>query len=127
MATSIEYDPNRGIWTIIVKGELSVADIVAVSSTMYGSEEYVPGAPRLWDARGATAPVTVSGADLQLIVELPESIDPRTAGKVAVVVSRDLDYGMSRMYQAFAEKLPSNTRIFRDIAEAERWLLEEDS
>ena len=126
MPASIEHDRKTGIWRITIHGEISVADIVAVSSNLYGSDEYVVGAPRLWDARGVSGPVSIQGTDLQEIVNLPESGHLRSAGKVAVVVSRELDYGMTRMYQAFAEELPSSTRIFRDMAEAERWLLEED-
>jgi hypothetical protein len=45
--------------------------------------------------------------------------------KVAIVVDRDLDYGMTRMWQALVESYttsPDSTKIFRNRDEAVAWL-----
>jgi hypothetical protein len=43
-------------------------------------------------------------------------------GSCAIVVSRDILFGMSRVFLAFAEAQFANANVFRDLAEAEGWL-----
>jgi hypothetical protein len=43
-------------------------------------------------------------------------------GACAIVASRDALYGMSRMFEVFAEGLFAQTHVFRSREEAERWL-----
>ena len=43
---------------------------------------------------------------------------------VAVVAPRDLEYGLSRMWQVFVEENGWETMVFRLRTEAERWLQE---
>ena len=48
----------------------------------------------------------------------------RNGGRTAIVTGNDLEYGMSRMLEAFyeVEDMPFETQIFRDLDEARRWL-----
>jgi hypothetical protein len=41
---------------------------------------------------------------------------------VALVVSRDMDYGLARMYEAYSQDLPVQIRIFDELEEAESWM-----
>jgi hypothetical protein len=41
-----------------------------------------------------------------------------------VVVSRDLEFGMARMFEAFLAEGPVDMQIFRDPADASDWLAE---
>jgi hypothetical protein len=43
-------------------------------------------------------------------------------GSCAIVASRDVLFGMGRMFQVFAEQHFASSNIFRRIDEAERWL-----
>jgi hypothetical protein len=43
-------------------------------------------------------------------------------GACAIVASRDALFGMSRMFQVFTEGLFAASHVFRELAEAERWL-----
>jgi hypothetical protein len=43
-------------------------------------------------------------------------------GPTAVVADTDVFYGMARMYQLLAEFDGIAVGVFRDVAEAERWL-----
>jgi hypothetical protein len=40
----------------------------------------------------------------------------------AIVVSSELSYGLSRMFQMLHEESGENTEVFRDLSEARRWL-----
>ena len=48
----------------------------------------------------------------------------RKGGKTAIVTGNDLEYGMSRMLEAFyeAEDMQFETQIFRGLDEARKWL-----
>jgi SpoIIAA-like len=43
-------------------------------------------------------------------------------GACAIVASRDALFGMSRMFEVFAEGVFADTRVFREMDAAERWL-----
>ena len=44
------------------------------------------------------------------------------ARRIALVVSTDEAYGLMRMFQLTAENAPSTVRLFREYAEAARWI-----
>jgi hypothetical protein len=44
-------------------------------------------------------------------------------GACAIVANRDALFGMSRMFEVFAEGVFADTRVFREMDEAERWLV----
>jgi hypothetical protein len=78
----------------------------------------------LWDIRaGSLTRVTTAG--LRLIAErATELADRRRGGRTAIVCSTDVDYGLSRMFQTFAELLqaPVEFTVSKDIASAREWL-----
>ena len=45
---------------------------------------------------------------------------------VGTGVSTDVDFGVGRMYQVFSEHMPQETRVFREIDEARRWVAREE-
>jgi hypothetical protein len=40
---------------------------------------------------------------------------------VAIVVTHDVDYGVSRIYEMLASGLPTVVNVFRSVGEAEAW------
>jgi hypothetical protein len=45
-----------------------------------------------------------------------------TWGGIATVASRDALYGMTRVFQVFAEQVFAHAGVFRDLEEATRWI-----
>ena len=67
----------------------------------------------------------LSTSDLRMIVDRAGPFtDVRSGGQTAIVVTREVDFGLCRMFQAFAEmaEVPVAFLVARDIDEAERWL-----
>jgi hypothetical protein len=78
----------------------------------------------LWDFREGSL-ADLSRADLQRIVKRGAPFaDRRKGGRTAIVCSREVDYGLSRMFQSFAsvQHIPFEIKVFRDIQEARKWL-----
>lgn len=70
--------------------------------------------------------------DLRNAIDIPISSDEMTAiatyrvfdkeTRSAVVAEADFSFGMSRMYQALSGADPKKLKVFRDMANARRWL-----
>jgi hypothetical protein len=65
----------------------------------------------------------VPGSDVTRLAEAVAQRLPKI-NAVAIVVSKDLHYGMARKFQVFAEKGAAAIQVFRDLATARQWLAE---
>ena len=62
----------------------------------------------------------VTTAGVKALAQHPLVLAP--AARRAVVVPTDLGFGMARMYEMFAEPRGGAVRLFRDYAQARRWV-----
>ena len=108
----------------IAAGELSVEKIRTAFAARLEHPDYRPGMKVLWDCSKAT----LSSMSADEIWELAEfnnrRADTRGMGKSAIVVSKDGDFGVGRMFEFYACGLPWETAVFRDLESAMRWLEE---
>ncbi len=56
------------------------------------------------------------------LAEALESSRPRLDRKIAIIAPKDLPFGMSRVFAAHMQRLPSSYRVFRNEEEAFTWL-----
>lgn len=78
----------------------------------------------LWDFRAGSL-ASLGSEDLKNIVEQGKQFaDSRKGGRTAIVCSTDLDFGLSRMFQVYAETshVPFEISVFRNFDEAGAWL-----
>ena len=90
------------------------------SAALHESPDYYPDSPRIWDARETDPGQAIRPEDLRAISNLP--VAETTTGRIAIVVRRDIDFGMSRMFQAYQDLKPGSIQVFRDYAEASAWV-----
>ena len=82
----------------------------------------------LWDFRKGSMAQLLSG-DLERIADNAVlHSEKRAGGKTAIVVSRDLEYGLARVLDTLRDirKLPYQIEVFRSVEEANQWLDEEE-
>jgi hypothetical protein len=79
--------------------------------------------PQLIDSRDVEH--DLSPSDIPRLVELFAHLRAThgLSHRTALVVSTPMDFGMARMYGALAQKVHPDFSVFRDLAEAEAWLL----
>lgn len=72
------------------------------------------------------AQLDMSEDDLRYLAGFSKSARPDDApfGRTAIVAPRPLIFGLSRMYQIFAEDVPAASKVFTDMDEAVAWLCE---
>jgi hypothetical protein len=62
----------------------------------------------------------VSGSGLRAVAAA--LTDLKTIGKIAILVSRDVEFGLARMIEMLADESPTEIRVFRAEVDARSWL-----
>ena len=121
MEFSVKY--RGGFFDVKTSGDGELDKFGDLADAMFAYEEWKPGTPVLHDHTDLNSgPLTVD--DIRGIAQL--CADRRAqfgAGKLAVVVARDLEFGLARMWAVFAEdKWDVVSKVFRSREEAIAWL-----
>lgn len=107
----------------------TVVDEVDAEQVLSQILSFLTGEPTqlvLWDITVGSLE-RISSDDLWMIVKrVAPFADRRKEGQTAIVCLDDLDYGLSRMFQSFAEimQVPIEINVFRNLEKAREWLNE---
>lgn len=121
MPVRYEIDAERGRVHTRCTGEVTIEEVMA----HFGELAADPARPgRLDVLLDLTRTETIPSSDeigrvAEKVASLAGSI---RWGHCAVVASRDVLFGMGRVFQAFVDDQFSHTNVFRGLDEAERWL-----
>ena len=105
---------------------ITFAELMEVLKQFYEDD---PPLNILWDLRQGTA-VNLTYDHLGLIVDyVAKFSEKRKRGKTAFVVLRDVDYGIFRTMDTFADlkEVPLTLQAFHDYDEALQWLKNENA
>ncbi len=125
MQVNIKADHDNQLTIHTVTGEPSFQDSMATFKNFY---EGKPTQNVLWDFRKASL-ARISTKEIEAVLYyVQRHVEKRKGGKTAVLVSKNLEYGISRMVQALTEikDIPLKIEIFRSIEEAMQWLGKEE-
>ena len=116
----IDYtiDPARRLVLITLGPVYRVPDIRALGDALRADPAFSPEFSMLTDAR-ATETIEASSADLQSLA-VTSPFGP--GSKQAIVATRDVLFGMGRVYGVHAESMQRTAQVFRSRAEAVAWL-----
>ena len=106
-----------------VAGALTYAEQLAALQEFYDGN---PTANVLWDFRSIEGNrITIEELN-KIIVFIKRRESKRPHGKTALVSTTDLDFGLSRMSQTYADihNVPWQIRAFRSMDEAIKWIKE---
>lgn len=119
----VQIDRESAIALVDVGEASSAAGIIKAVEALFAHPGFVDGMDTIFDYSRCDFS-KVSAEDLKSIARFLVPHLPRFANRVNLVVERDLEYGLARMYGVFAEDIaPSERRIFRDIDTAREWFL----
>ena len=117
-----ELDSDRGFVRIHVRGRFPMSEAQQRQAEVAAA---YPGVNRFWDMSEADLS-DWTGRDIRGGIEAVASRTPPPAGegmRVAALVSRDIDYGVARMWEAMAAgSLAIVYAVFRDEERAIEWL-----
>jgi len=118
---TVEY--IDGIFVCTAAGKAESGDAARVIGTMMSHPEWKPGKPRCYDLSNLDAgSLTVN--EIRRIAGFASRHKAELGGgKIAMVTSRDLEYGFSRMLSVFVSQFgETDLEVFRTLEEALAWL-----
>ncbi len=123
MAISITHDDKNDCIVIKVTGAIDYEDILSLREELLNHPLFRQNINQLFDCTEGELNLTTG--DLQRIAadygEVADKLGHNR--KLALVVSRDLDFGMMRQYEAFFYAGPDvDIRAHRSVIEAQIWL-----
>lgn len=119
MKTVFDLTSEPGIILGVARGRLTLPDL-REAAAQFWREVRAPEARVLWDLREAT--FDLSSDDVRTFAEFGKRESPFAGLRMAFVVTRDLEYGLVRMFEVFRENSRTQTAVFRDRAQAVEWL-----
>jgi hypothetical protein len=126
MIVNTVVDKKASVMIHTVTGEMTFDEIKSSYEAILSHPDYQEDMNSIWDMRNADA----SKFDRQDVIRLARYFETqlknRAEFKVAVIVSRDLEYDLSRMYQVAAVDLPAKIGIFNNLEEAKKWVIGSD-
>lgn len=119
----LRIDEEKNIAYIKLSGLLSKKIILSAFDLTVSDRRYKNGMGRLWDFRDAD----LSSLEAETITEMAQYSLRFPPGindvKVAFVTDRDIEYGLTRMFEISSEAM-TPIQVFRAMDEAEKWMME---
>lgn len=125
MSITTSVDNDKQLTTHTVIGEVSFEEGMTTLKQFW---EDRPTMNVLWDYRKGSL-ARVSSVDLERMVDyVTVHSEKRAGGKTAIVVSRDLESGLSRVLDTLRDirRVPFQFQVFRSMEKANQWLEEEE-
>jgi hypothetical protein len=122
MEWKASVEKKDALLTIEASGVADAASIKSSVKKMAGDPALRSSACTLCDFRKLDLS-RLTGSDVQQIYDVHAPLSRKVADKpIAVVVSRSIDFGMARMWEAFAGEVYASHKVFYTIEEAMGWL-----
>lgn len=119
MPMTIDLESNDGIAIGIAHGSLTLDEIKESAAAMWRAVE-ASEVRMLWDLRDARFDLAQTAVrDLAEFVRRLVSV---SNVRTAFVASRDLEFGLIRMFEALRDEEGVRTSVFRDRERAVEWL-----
>jgi hypothetical protein len=119
MPFSLQLEPDSGIVIATCTGVFELSDAKEGAQAVWGNPQW-SGRPIVWDFRSAR--LNFRPAEVRELAEFFLGHQPRNPPpKVAILTSRDSDFGLARMFEVFREHPATEVQIFRDHEEALSW------
>jgi hypothetical protein len=110
---------------LAVSGEASAAEFIAITDELVSDPRYRPGASMIFDYRELDLSSMSAGVLKGLAAGIAERREQVGPARIATVFSRNVDYGVYRMFAAFSETQTLVTGgQFWSLEEARAWLRE---
>lgn len=122
MPIQYEIDEDRGVVRTTASGRLTDEELLEHKRALLDDPRFRPGMAELSDVRGVDE-LAVTPAGIAEAAQFDEShSDHFGSHRLALLVPTDLVFGMGRMYEQRTDGNTGGVQIFRDEAEALRWL-----
>lgn len=122
MPVTIAIDPDSNLITYTVTGDMTLAEVQSAVEQAVERPDFRLGMNSLWNLKEAR--IAISMPELPSMISHLAGIDERrgTGFKVAILVRRNEDFGLSSLFEMNAYSLPFDVQVFRNSKEALDWV-----
>ncbi|MDH5396038.1 MAG: hypothetical protein OEW97_07160 [Gammaproteobacteria bacterium] len=121
MAINFKYDSEKEFLVIKISGLLDWDKLRQAAENIATSTEFPKDVDTLYDLTEMDFS-NITAEFEQKLIHFRKQLD-RGNAKIACLVANDVGFGMGRMYEVLSEDLPQQVRVFRELNEAQMWLL----
>ena len=109
-----------------MNGRITLDEVRETLRAIYNRRDFRANMHALWDLRKGE--LAFSASEIESLARFVSDHWKATdKTRAALVVSRDVDFGVARMYEAAASNIASSkVMVFRDVDQAQRWLASGD-
>jgi hypothetical protein len=119
MPANYEINAPRGVIVVTVTGDLTDEGLFEMHRRLERDPAVKPTFALLLDLRQTNA-ISITSDGVRALADMPLVLSP--GSRRAVVVPSDLGFGMARMYGMRRGSKGATVEVFRDFAEASRWI-----
>ena len=126
MVVNTVVDKKTTVMIHTVTGKITFEGIKSSYAASVTHPDFQKDMNVIWDIRDADASEFDSHDVIRIARYFETQLKNRAKYKVAVIVSRDLEYDLSRTYQVASVDLPPKIEIFISLEDAKKWLTGSD-
>lgn len=120
---ALDWDEVNGIWTLVPAERFTFEEL----RELLDKTDWQGARSFLWDLRDLRQGPDATSELREAADRVRRNAQARSGGRSAVVVGRDFDFAIARMFQVFSEGAGVEYAIFRDLDTARAWLIAGDS
>lgn len=123
MDYTIASHPQANAFVVTIRSPFDVRCLASLADDLLAHADWQPGRHCLFDYRASDFSA-VQAAELRWAADLHAERRERIGrGRFALVMRDLLDFGIGRMYELnVADRVETEIHVFRDFAEARRWI-----
>lgn len=121
MQFTIEHRENHFLLT--VTGAINTGAMVDMITSLLAHDAWQPGTPVLVDESAMDASEATVTNVREIAQACSQGSEQLGRARIAIVVARDMEYGMNRMWMAFVDgKWQVQCNVFRSEEDARAWI-----
>ena len=121
MPVEVSIDVENNLVHRKLQGRVSAEELLESIDAVVNDPDFDPGMKSLNDLRGV-----IHTTDKEYVMKIAEAMmghaDKLASGKIAVVASADVVFGMMRMLESYISDSSLEVMVFKDLDEAKHWL-----
>lgn len=123
MPIETQIFPKNNLMIRTVSGVLTIQDVLSAIDNIQTDKNFIKDMHAIWDFSNANLSQGTVDEISKIIECLKINLNSRGSKyKIAIVAPEDLNYGLSRMFEAYGGELPLPIGIHRNIDDAYHWL-----
>jgi hypothetical protein len=119
MTVRYRIDKSLGMVFTTAQGVFTEQDIRTLRQRLREDSDFDPNYDHIIDLRDVVG-FEISAAEMQKIADQHYIFNERC--REAIVAKKDISFAMARMYEMLRGSKSGEIKVFRDMAEARRWL-----